>query len=228
MEILGIEKVSFVDFDDKICATIFAGGCNFRCPFCHNSGIVEKIFNPYSEKEILDYLKSRTKLLDAVTISGGEPTLQKDLIPFAEKIKNLGFLVKLDTNGTNPNVVKDLVEKKLIDYIAIDIKNNFEDYIDITGVANPNVENIKETISYLTKKEFPFELRTTLVKNFHKKENIEKLAKDLEGQKKLFLQKFVDNKSCFSRALEPISKSEAEEFKIILSKSIKNVELRGY
>lgn len=228
MEILGIEKVSFVDYDDKICATIFTGGCNFRCPFCHNSGIVEKIFNPYSEDEILTYLKERSRLLDAVTISGGEPTLQKDLEEFIIKVKSLGYKIKLDTNGTRPDVVKNLIEKNLIDYIAMDIKNNFEDYSKITGIANPNIEKIKETIHYLNEKNFPFELRTTLVKGFHTKDSIEKMAKDLKGQNKLFLQKFVDNESCFSSNLEPISKAEAEEFQKILSKTIKNVNLRGY
>ena len=228
MEILGIEKVSFVDYDDKICATIFTGGCNFRCPFCHNSGIVNKIFKPYSEEEILSYLKERTKLLDAVTISGGEPTLQKDLEDFICKIKKLGYQVKLDTNGTKPDVVKNLVEKKLIDYIAIDIKNSFDDYAKITGVQNPNIDKIKETLKYLNQKDFPFELRTTLVKGFHSKNSIEKMASDLKGQKKLFLQKFVDNENCFIKNLEPIPKIEAEEFQKILSKSIESVNLRGY
>jgi len=228
MEILGIEKVSFVDFDDKICATIFTGGCNFLCPFCHNSGIVKRAFKPYDEKEILDYLQSRTKLLDAVTISGGEPSLQKDLKEFVSKVKKMGYLVKLDTNGTNPEVVKNLIEKKLIDYVAMDIKNNFDDYSQITGVKNPNVEKIKETLNYLTEKEFPFELRTTLVKQFHTEENIKKLASDLNGQKKLFLQKFVNNESCFSSNLDPVPKAEVEKFKDILSETIKNVYLRGY
>lgn len=228
MEILGIEKVSFVDFDDKICATIFTGGCNFLCPFCHNSGIVKKAFSPYDEREILNYLQDRTKLLDAVTISGGEPSLQKDLEEFISKVKKMGYLVKLDTNGTNPDVIKNLIEKKLIDYVAMDIKNNFDDYSQITNVKNPNVEKIKETLNYLTEKEFPFELRTTLVRQFHTEENIKKLANELNGQKKLFLQKFVDNENCFSSNLNPVPKAEAEKFKDILSKTIKNVYLRGY
>ena len=228
MEILGIEKVSFVDFGDKICATIFTGGCNYRCPFCHNSGIVKKEYKKYDEDEILDYLSSRKSLLDAVTISGGEPTLQPDLESFILKVKNLGYKIKLDTNGTNPTVVENLISKKLLDYVAIDIKNNFDDYKKITGVSNPLVENVKKTISILQQHKINYELRTTLVKEFHTLKNINKLAEDLCGQKILYLQKFVDSGNCIENGLTPVSKTEAIEFQNILSKTIENVMLRGY
>ena len=149
MEILGFEKVSFVDSEGKICATVFAGGCNLRCPFCHNSGIVEKCFSSHREDEVFAYLEKRKSLLDSVVISGGEPTLQHDLESFVKKIKEMGYLVKLDTNGTCPKVLKNLFGKNLIDYVAMDIKNNFSDYAGLVGVNNFQVDNIKESLNLL-------------------------------------------------------------------------------
>ena len=228
MEILGIEKVSMVDYKDKISATIFTGGCNFRCPFCHNSGIVEKRYNHFSEEEILAYLRDRKKLLDAVVVSGGEPTLQRDLPEFIQKVKELGYLVKLDTNGTNPQMLEMLLQDKLIDYVAIDIKNDFSSYSGITGVQNPNIEAIKKSLALLKKFSLDYELRTTLVKEFHAEKNIEKLAEDLKGERLLYLQKFKLSEGVFNQTLHEVPKIEAEEFQKILSTKIKNVFLRGY
>jgi len=228
MEILGIEKVSMVDYKDKISATIFTGGCNFRCPFCHNSGIVEKKYNYYSEDEILEYLKDRKKLLDAVVISGGEPTLQKDLPRFIKAVRALGYLVKLDTNGANPQMLEMLLQDKLIDYVAIDIKNDFSNYSVITGVPNPNTEAIKKSLALLKKFSVDYELRTTIVKEFHTQKNIEKLSEDLKGEKLLYLQKFKLSEGVFNQTLHEVPKVEAEKFQEILKKNIKNVILRGY
>ena len=228
MEILGIEKVSMVDYKDKISATIFTGGCNFRCPFCHNSGIVEKKYNYYSEDEILEYLKDRKKLLDAVVISGGEPTLQKDLPRFIKAVRALGYLVKLDTNGTNPQMLEMLLQDGLIDYVAIDIKNDFSNYSVITGVPNLNTEAIKKSLALLKKFLVDYELRTTLVKEFHTQKNIEKLSEDLKGEKLLYLQKFKLSEGVFNQTLHEVPKIEAEKFQEILKKNIKNVILRGY
>ena len=126
MEVYGLEKLSLVDYSNYACAVIFTGGCNFRCPFCHNSGLVDKEVNPISNLEVLEFLEKRRKLLDAVCISGGEPTLQSDLIDFIKKVKNLGYKVKLDTNGTNPTMLKEIINNNLVDYIAMDIKNSFD------------------------------------------------------------------------------------------------------
>lgn len=228
MEILGIEKVSLVDYESKICATIFTGGCNFLCPFCHNAQIVKKEFKEYDEKEILSYLKDRRKLLDAVTVSGGEPTLQKDLFEFIAKIKEMGYLVKLDTNGTFPNVVKTLADNNLIDYVAIDIKNSFDDYPAICGVKQVNTDNIKQTLKILKEHNITYELRTTLVEGYHTRKTISKMAEELKGEKLLYLQKFVDSGACMKNYLQAISKEQAKEFQKILSSSIEKVELRGY
>ena len=228
MEILGIEKVSLVDFEGKICATIFTGGCNYKCPFCHNSGIVNKEYIKHDEDEILNYLKERKKLLDAVTISGGEPTLQPDLEQFITTIKEMGYLVKLDTNGTLPTVLENLFEKKLIDYVAMDIKNNFEDYSLVTNTTNPLVENVKQSLKLLKKYKVSYELRTTLVEEFHSEENIRKMTEDLKNEKTLFLQKFVEKETCFAKNLNPVKREIAEKYKQILSSTIQDVELRGY
>ena len=228
MEILGIEKVSMVDYQDKICTTIFTGGCNFRCPFCHNSGIVEEDYSPINTEEIFEYLENRKKLLDGVVISGGEPTLQRDLPIFAERVKSMGYLVKLDTNGTNPFVLERLLKDKLIDYAAIDIKNDFAHYGIVAGVANPAVENIKKSLALLKQYGAPYELRTTLIGEFHNIENIKQMAEELKGEKILYLQKFKISDGVFNKNLTEVSKEEAEEFREILSKTIEKVELRGY
>ena len=139
----GIEKLSLVDFDSKIACTLFTGGCNYRCPFCHNSPLINE--QPLIDMdEILNYLKSRKKMLDAVVISGGEPTLHKNLPDILKVIKELGYIIKLDTNGTNPKMLKELIENKLIDYVAMDIKSSLNNYHLITGVKNPLLDSIKE------------------------------------------------------------------------------------
>ena len=228
MKILGLEKVSMVDYPKKICATIFTGGCDFRCVFCHNSGIVNEDYTPYTTEEILDYLASRKNLLDAVTISGGEPTIQSDLEDFIKQVREMGFLVKLDTNGTNPTVLKNLIEKNLLDYVAMDIKNNFADYGEISGNLTFDINKIKESLKILRESNVEYELRTTLVAYYHTEENIKKMANELAGENLLYLQMFKDCDTCIKSNLEAIPKSQAEEFQKILSKKIKNVILRGY
>lgn len=228
MRILGLEKVSMVDYPKKICATIFTGGCDFKCVFCHNSGIVNEDYTPYQVEEILEYLESRKKLLDAVTISGGEPTIQTDLEDFIIKIREMGFLVKLDTNGSHPSVLKNLIDKNLLDYVAMDIKNNFSSYGEISGNPNFDVNRVKESLKILQESNVEYELRTTLVAHYHTEENIKKMANELAGEKLLYLQKFKDCDTCIKSNLEAVPKSQAEEFQKILSKKIENVILRGY
>lgn len=228
MKILGLEKVSMVDYPKKICATIFTGGCDFRCVFCHNSGIVNEDYKPYTDEEIFEYLNSRKNLLDAVTISGGEPTIQSDLDEFIKKVREMGFLVKLDTNGTNPMVLKNLIEQNLLDYVAMDIKNNFDSYGEISGNLNFDFNKIKESLKILRESNVEYELRTTLVAHYHTEENIKKMANELSGENLLYLQKFKDCETCIKSNLEAIPKSVAEDFQKILSKKIKNVILRGY
>jgi len=228
VKILGLEKVSFVDYEGKISATIFTGGCNFRCPFCHNSSLVNMTQTEIPEEEVLTYLKERKNLLDGIVISGGEPCLQKDITTFLEKIKALGYPIKLDTNGTFPEIVEMLITKNLIDYVAIDIKNAYANYQAISGIPNPAVEKIRKTLNILKQYKIPYELRTTLVNEFHSTKTITRMAEDLDGEKILYLQKFVDSGDCLSKNLTPIEKVKAIEFQQILSTKIKEVHLRGY
>lgn len=230
MEILGLEKVSLVDWEEKVCATIFTGGCNFLCPFCHNNGVVKRNLPLISEIEVLDYLKSRKGLLDGVVISGGEPTLQRDLLDFIKKVKDIGLKVKLDTNGSNPQILKKLLESGLVDYVAMDIKNDFNHYDEVTGLEHPNVERVKESLELLKQMGVDYELRTTLIDEYHKKENIMRMANELKGAKRLYLQKFVRTDDLIQPLyiLTEVKKSQAEEFKKILERTIDFVELRHY
>ncbi len=194
MNILGIEKSSFIDYPGNICTVIFTGGCNFKCSYCHNSSIVNNIGNNIDEEEIITYLKKRKKFVDALCISGGEPTLQKDLYEFICRVKKEGFLVKLDTNGTNPNLLKKLINEKLIDYVAMDIKAPLAKYLSITETY-VSLENIKESINILTQNKVDYEFRTTICKELLSIEDIETIAKEIKGCKKYVLQNFRDGET---------------------------------
>lgn len=228
--ICGFEKMSMVDFDGKITATLFLGNCNFRCPFCHNSSLVTNYQNieKYTIEEILTYLNKRKGIIEAVCITGGEPTIYPDLEELIRKIKSLDLLIKLDTNGSNPKVIKDLVSKGLIDYIAMDIKNSFTKYPQTTSIINLDVSKIKDSIEFIMKSGVDYEFRTTLVKEYHNLDDIKEIANILKGSKKYFLQCFVDNGECLKKGLHKIDKDEVEGYQVLLSKFIEKVSLRNY
>ncbi len=230
MIINGLEKLSLVDFDEHLCCTTFSSGCNFRCPFCHNSPLVLDVKNQplIDEDEILKFLKKRKGILDGVCISGGEPTLQKDLKTFLKKIKELGYLTKLDTNGSNPDLLQELIDEGLIDYIAMDIKSSPEGYSLAVGIENFNLTSVKKSIEILKSNNLPYEFRTTIINELHTEKDIVEIGKWLKGSKKYFLQKFKDTGSCIQQNLTEVDKSTAEKWKSILSKDIEKVILRGY
>lgn len=229
MKIFGLEKLSMVDYEGHLCCTVFTAGCNFRCPYCHNSDlVVGKNLHQISEKEFFDFLEKRKGLLDSVCVSGGEPTLQPDLIEFIKKIKNLGFKVKLDSNGTAPKLLKELIEKNLIDYVAMDIKNSKEQYRTTAGNGFFQMSAIEESVELLKQNKVPYEFRTTLVKGHHNNEEIKRIADWLKGAERLYLQCFIDSGSCIKDGLSKIEKTDAQRFKSILEKTIKEVHLRGY
>lgn len=228
-DFVGLEKLSLVDFDNLLACTIFTKTCNFRCPFCHNKTLALANINdviPFSE--IVGFLKSRVGLLDGVCITGGEPTLMVDLEDKLKVIKSLGFKVKLDTNGYRPDVLKRLIDLKLIDYVAMDIKNSLEKYEITTATTNLNLGKIKESIELLKSNIIPYEFRTTIVKEFHKEEDIKKISELIKGAQKYFLQKFVNNENCIDNNLSAIDKETAKSFVNILKINIEKVELRGY
>lgn len=229
MDFVGMDKMSLLDYEDKVSCVLFFNACNFACPYCHNGLTVLQSHEILPFEEVIDYLSKRKGIIDAVVFSGGEVTLMPDLKEKIEEIKSMGFLVKLDTNGTRPEVIKDLIDSGLVDYIAMDIKNSLDNYPLTTGY--PKIEfskEIKESIELLINSPVPYEFRTTLVKEFHKEEDMEKIGKLIAGCSKLYLQKFVERESCLVKGLHEVDIKEAEKFRDILGKYIDVVELRGY
>ena len=229
IQIAGIENMSMVDYDDKIACTIFTHGCNFRCPFCQNSALVLSDSIPLLDaNKILEQLEKRKGLLDAVCISGGEATLQQDLIPFIKKIRSLGFLVKIDSNGYNPPMLKYLIEHKLVDYIAMDVKGSTEIYADICGLKQINMIKIKESISIIMESKINYEFRTTLIEEFHTPEVMKNLLAMIKDSEKYALQKYKDSPGCIQHGFHPIPKETALLYKQLAEKTVKQVIMRGY
>ena len=228
MLINGFQKMTLLDFPGKVACTVFLGGCNFRCPFCHNAGLVLGS-NPesYKEEEILSYLEKRKGLLDGVCITGGEPTLRPDLLPFIQKVKALGFAVKLDTNGTNPALLKELLDKELVDYVAMDIKNSFEKYPETCGLDVMELDSIKESIALLIGGKVDFEFRTTVVSPLHTAEDIEALAKEISGAEKYFIQNFVDSGELLGGGMTALPRETLDQMLTTAKKYIPETQLRG-
>ena len=229
MKIQGLQKLTLLDFPEHVACTVFTAGCNFRCPFCHNASLVVHIQkeNGISEEEFFSFLEKRKGVLDGVCVTGGEPLLQPDIESFIGKIKNLGYAVKLDTNGSFPEKLKILVQKGLVDYVAMDIKNSLETYPITCGLDEMNLEQIQRTVSYLKENHVPYEFRTTVTKNFHSKEEFEKIGQWLEGTEKYFLQNFVDSGDLINGRIKGCSEEEMKEFLSVVQKYIPEAKLRG-
>lgn len=227
---VGMEKLSLVDYDDKVACILFKNGCNFRCPYCHNSSLVidtnDNLEIPFSE--ILDYLEKRKGIIDAVVISGGEPTLDPALKDEIIEIKKLGYLVKLDTNGTHPEVIRELLEENLLDFVAMDIKNSFVKYPLTVGLKQIEEDKILKSIALLKNSNIDYEFRTTLILEFHDEVSMLEIGEMLKGAKKLFLQQFIDSENNIKRGLNPVNKEKALIFKGLLQDYIDFVGLRGY
>ena len=228
MEFVAINKLSLLDFPNKVSCILFTRTCNFRCPFCHNGlTLLEDFETEVSFDEIISFLKKRQGVLDGVVISGGEPTLMPDLAEKLRIIKDLGFAVKLDTNGSNPDILQDLLEDGLVDYVAMDIKNSLNKY-DLTAGAKVNHDKILHSIDILKNSGVDYEFRTTLIKEFHNKEDMYEMGKLLEGHPNLYLQKFQISDGVINKNLHPVDEDLANSFVDILSQYVDNVELRGY
>jgi len=230
LTIKGLQKTTLVDYPGKIACTIFLPKCNFRCGFCYNKDLVLDYDSlpTISEEEILIFLDGKKKWLDGVAFTGGEPLLHKELPLFIRKIKKMGFLVKVDTNGSNPAMLKKLIDNKLVDYVAMDIKAPLEKYDKVTGVK-VDKEKIKESIDILRKSDIDSELRLTCVPTIHSKEDIRKIGEWLKSNKKMFIQQFQPKKKMIDKSLlkvKPFSKEELEGFKKILEPSFDEVMVR--
>ena len=230
MAIVGIDKLSLLDYEDKVSVVLFAQACNFRCPFCHNGeavlGASKK--DEIDFDEILAFLKTRIGLVDAVVFSGGEPTMLEDLKGKIKAVRDLGFLIKLDTNGTNPKLLEELLDEGLVDYVAMDIKNCPNLYAETCGLKFLDIDNIKKSISLIMSKAKDYEFRTTLVKEFHEKMDYDAFLNLIKGAKRLFLQKFVDRDGCIKKGLHEVDVVEANKLRDYLSSGIAEVNLRGY
>lgn len=230
MNIQGIEKLSLLDYPGKLCCTIFTGGCSMRCPFCHNAPLVLGSTieaNRMEWDELIQFLMSRTGLLDAVCISGGEPTLQQGLADRIREIKGLGFLVKLDTNGTNPKLIKELVDAGLVDYIALDVKNSPAKYAATAGMDSFDLGPVQESVEFLLSSPVDYEFRTTVVKELHDENDLLAIARWLKGAKRYYLQQFVDSGNTIKPGLHAYPAAEMERFRQIIQPLIPSVELRG-
>jgi pyruvate formate lyase activating enzyme len=227
MLIAGFEKNTLLDYPGKVASIVFTYGCNLRCGYCHNP---ELVIEPcikevlISEEYILNYLKKRKGLIDALVITGGEPTLHKDLIPFIKKIKNLGILVKLDTNGTFPDKVTSILKEDIVDYWAMDVKYPIEYYED----HNMNVKNINKSIKLLMNYAKDYEFRTTYVKGLHEIEDAKSIGKLIKGCKNYYIQNFRKGKTIDPKLNNSNSFTDKEllEIKKIISKYVKNVKIR--
>lgn len=247
MLIIGFNKTTLLDYPGRVAAAVFTGGCNFKCPFCHNGELVLNPFlqEAYSETEIMDFLKKRKNILKGVCITGGEPTLQADLSEFILKIRNLGYQVKLDTNGYMPDVLKRLLEEGLLDYVAMDIKNSRDKYAQTVGIYDkqnsPNafhIDRIEESIDILRKASVPYEFRTTVVKELHKEEDLVEIGEWIKGCPHYFLQQYQDSENTICSLMNKgadtffhgYSREEMERIKEILQKlpgMTGEVSLRG-
>ncbi len=230
MKIGALQKFSGIDFPGRMSCIVFTQGCNFRCSYCHNPELVlpERFGEPLNEEIFLEFLERRKGAIEGVVITGGEPTIHRDLPKFIEKIKNEGFFVKLDTNGTNPKMIDELIGKNLLDYIAMDIKGSFNKYQLITNVE-VEIRDIIKSMEIIMKSGIAYEFRTTVLKKFHAPEDFLEIGRYVKGAKKYVLQNFKPTK-CIDKTLpekgRPFDRFEMEKAKKILKDFVALVEVR--
>lgn len=229
MNISGIQKLTLLDFPGKLACTVFTSGCNFRCPFCHNASLVLPGMSDHiDEQEVFSFLKKREGILEGVCITGGEPCLQPDLETFIRKVRDIGFSVKLDTNGSFPEKLSSLLEKGLLDYVAMDIKTSKERYSEVCGVQNERLfENVQKSVEILKSSSVPHEFRTTTARELQTKEDFEKIGRWLSGEKRYFIQQYEASGELVGDEMTPYEKEELTEFAKVMKNFVENVEIRG-
>ena len=232
MRLGGLQKLTLLDFPEHVACTVFTLGCNMRCPFCHNSSLVipgrEHVEGEIEEDEFFSFLDKRKGLLEGVAITGGEPLLQKDIREFIKKIRDKGLLVKLDTNGSFPEKLKELIDEGLVDYVAMDVKSTMKGYGSICGLKDPPTNRLKESISILMEGKVPYEFRTTVVDEFHDEEVFEGIADLIEGAKRYFLQRFEDSGELIEEdKFHPASEEKMERLLALVRKKVPAAQIRG-
>ena len=232
--ISGLQKMTLLDFPGKVACTVFLQGCNYRCPFCHNTDLLPGKREEYmTEDAFITFLKKRQGLLDGVCVSGGEPTLYPGLPEFLSKIKALGYAVKLDTNGSRPEILKDVVRKGLVDYVAMDVKNSPARYAETVGLAHFDIGPTEESLRFLVADNIDYELRTTVVKPLHDAASIQDMGAWLgalvpgKQPRRLFLQKFVDRESVLFAGLSAALPEEMQQLSQLLTPFCEQVSIRG-
>ena len=226
----GIQKLSLLDYPDRTACTLFTVGCNFYCPFCQNSSLAKPTakMQTTSASEVLDFLKKRQGLLDGICISGGEPLMHDELGLFIKDVKALGFLVKIDTNGSFPDCLKNLVKSGDIDYVAMDVKNTLEKYPLTIGLPEYDTAPIEDSVAFLLSGKVPYEFRTTVVREFHTLDDLLSIARWISGTEKYFIQGFVDSAGVAQCGLNGYSNVEINEFLHTIRTILPIAQLRGY
>ena len=229
MHIKGLQKLSLLDYAGHVACTVFTGGCNFRCPFCHNASLVLSPAKDFDidEAEFFAFLRKRHGILDGVCVSGGEPTLMPDILDFLAKIKAIGYDVKLDTNGSRPDVLRAAIEQGLVDYVAMDIKNSPEKYALTAGLDCFDLSAVRESVGILLEGKVGFEFRTTVVPGYHEEGDIEKICEWIKGADKYFLQPFKNSGDILGGLYDTFSESELEALLVAAKKIIPNTQIRG-
>ncbi len=229
MRICGLNKTTLLDYPGHVAATVFLGGCNFRCPFCQNGDLVLKPEGqPAIEKEaVMAFLRKRKGVLTGVCITGGEPTIERGLEELIEEIKDIGYLLKLDTNGYCPEVIRKLTEKGLVDYIAMDIKNDLKKYGETVGIQGIDAGRIMDSIRWIINGKTDYEFRTTVVKELHGREDMSAIGKAIKGAKAYFLQGYQESGGVIAPGFHAYGKEEMEELAEWVRPFVPNVQLRG-
>lgn len=229
MIIDGFSKLTLLDYPENVACIIWTRGCNFRCPFCQNSELIRmtKDEGNIKEEDVLSYLEKRKGILDGIVISGGEPTMQKGLYEFIKKVKTIGLKVKLDTNGFNPKVLKKLIDDNLLDYVAVDIKNDLDHYDKICGLNKITLDNLLETIKILENSHILYEFRTTVMKNYHNEQRIENILSLIGKNANYYLQNFKDSEYVLDKTLESFSNDELMHIYNDLKLKYPNIGIRG-
>ena len=228
MKIKGLQKLTLLDYPGRLAATVFLGGCNMRCPFCHNASLVVRPDNTeITEDELFAFLESRRGKLSGVCVTGGEPTLNRELPSFISKIRALGYSVKLDTNGTNPEMLESLIRDGLVDYVAMDIKTSIENYGRVSGIPDVDTSKIERSIDLLLSGTVPYEFRTTVVRELHTASDFYSIGRRIEGARAYFLQSFKDSGDLIEDGFSSYSGAEILALLDIVKVYIPNAQIRG-
>lgn len=229
MFLAGLQKLTLLDYPGHVACTVFTAGCNLRCPFCHNSDLVlpERKPERLNEEEFFSLLKKRQGILEGVCVTGGEPLLQPDIADFLQRIKTLGYAVKLDTNGTRPQVLRRLVEEGLVDFVAMDIKNSPARYGETAGLADMDLSPVRESVDYLLSGVVDYEFRTTVAAELHTEQDMEEIARWLSGAKQYAIQNFRDSGDILSPGLTPCTAQQLERFAAVVRPYVRQVLTRG-